>query len=103
MKQAHIFINQLYELKQKLKLEQIEQKVERNLNRLFNTLEEEGYICKDPMGEAYNETRTDCEATIIGKVSNTLMITQVIKPVIYKRENNELTLLQKGVVMVESK
>lgn len=103
MTQIHILINQLFELRNKLQQEGVEDKVERNLNRIFNTLEEEGYILKNPLGEEYKETRTDCEANIVGKESRHMIISQVIKPIIYRKELNELKLLQKGVVMVESK
>ncbi len=103
MQQTHIIINQLYELQQKLIQEQLDEKVERNLSRIFNTLEEEGYILKNPIGEWYNETRTDCEASIVGKESKSMIITQVLKPIIYKKENNQMVLLQRAVVLVESK
>lgn len=103
MTQVHILINQLFELRSKLQQENLESKVERNLHRIFNTLEEEGYLLKNPIGEVYNDTRTDCEANIIGRESKHMIISQVLKPIIYKKENNALTLLQKAVVMVESK
>jgi hypothetical protein len=94
-------INQVTEIKQKIAQEKLEGKFERNFNRIFSVFEEEGFICQYPLGEKYNETRTDCEATIIGSDSKNMVITQVIKPVIYKRMPEGLTLVQKGVVMVE--
>jgi hypothetical protein len=36
----------------------------------------------DPLGEPYNETRTDCEAEIGGNNLQNLFISNVIKPII---------------------
>lgn len=103
MKQPLVILNQLFELEQKLKQENLEEKVARNLKRIWNAWEEEGYVCKNPLHEHYAATRADVEATIIGQEANHMVITQVIKPIIFKKEQQELTLLQKGVVMVERK
>ncbi len=94
-------INQLVEIKQKVLQEDLEKKFERNLNRVFSIIENEGFICQYPLGEKYNETRTDCEANIIGNESKNMIITQVIKPIIYKKTPEGLSLAQKGIVMVE--
>ena len=94
-------INQLVEIRQKIKQENLEDKFERNFNRIFSVIEDEGYICQYPLGEKYTETRTDCEANIIGKESRNMLITQVIKPVVYKKNPEGLTIVQKGIVMVE--
>jgi len=91
-------INQLVEIKQKI---DPEKKFERNFNRIFSILEDEGFTFQYPLGEKYNETRTDCEASIVGEASEKMVITQVIKPMIYKKYNNEITLIQKAVVIVE--
>lgn len=102
MKQIVQVINQVVEINQKLIQEQIVGKFERNLNRLFSIFEEEGYICTIPLGEKYNDARTDCTANVVGKEGNNMMITQVIKPIIYQKSNGTITLLQKGIVMVEN-
>ena len=94
-------INQLVEIRQKIKQEKLEEKFERNFIRIFSVIEDEGYICQYPLGERYTETRTDCEANIIGKETRNMAITQVIKPVIYKKNPEGLALVQKGIVMVE--
>ena len=95
-------INQLVEVKQKIKQENLEEKFERYFNRIFSVIEEEGYVFQYPLGEKYTETRTDCEATIIGRETRNMVVTQVIKPIIYKKNPEGLILLQKGIVMVES-
>lgn len=96
-------INQLFEMQQKLAQENMNQKFERNFNRLFNIFEEEGYLIKNPEGEKYSDARTDCEINIVGREGKNMVITQVVKPVIYKQENGAVTLVQKGIVMVENK
>ena len=75
---------------------------ERNFIRLFNIFEEDGYIIQDPTGEAYSETRTDCEASISGRISAKMKITRTIKPIIYQRKDNGVQLLQKAVVIAEN-
>jgi hypothetical protein len=57
----------------------------------------------DPLLEKFTESRTDCEANIIGKLTNHMIVTQVIKPIIYQSIDGTKTIVQKGIVMVESK
>jgi len=96
-------INQLYEMQAKIKVMDAAPDFERNFSRLFSLFEEEGYIIQDPTGEAYTETRTDCEASISGRVGLKMKITRTIKPVIYQKINNVVNLIQKGVIIVENK
>ena len=92
-------INQLIDIQQKIDLEK---KFERNFKRIFSILEDEGFICRYPLGEKHHATRTDYEATIIGDVFDDMYISQVIKPIIYKKNDDTITLIQKGVVIVEA-
>lgn len=92
--------NQIFEIEQKLIQENLVNKFDRNLRRLKSTFEELGLIVINPMGEKYSESRTDYKASIVGKVSTNMVITQVIKPIIYQAKNGERTLLQKGIVIV---
>ena len=103
MKEQNIIqlINQLVEIKQKIVSENLENKFDRNFNRLFFLLEDEGFIIQYPLGEKYNETRTDCEASIVGETSEKMFITQTLKPLIYKKNNDEINLIQKAVIIVE--
>jgi hypothetical protein len=95
-------INQLFELENKLKQEQIADKFERNFIRIKQTFEEDGYTYHNPIGEKYTETRTDCEASITGSLGNNMKIVQVIKPIIHQLENGKSSILQKGIVIVEN-
>ena len=95
-------INQLFEIQGKLKENGAAQNFERNFNRLFNIFEEEGYIIQDPTGEIYSETRTDCEASISGRIGSKMKITRTIKPIIYQKKDGSVELLQKAVVIAEN-
>jgi len=61
----------------------------------------------NPLGESYNDTRTDCEATIAGTEVENLEIIEVIKPIIfYAYQENDKTMkiiVQPAVVIVQSK
>jgi hypothetical protein len=98
---VHI-INQLFEMQAKLKEAGAATNFERNFSRLFNIFEEDGYIIQDPTGEAYSETRTDCEASISGRMGSKMKVTRTIKPIIYERKDGNLRLVQKGVVIAEN-
>lgn len=94
-------INQLFEIRHKIKDIGHADGFERNFNRLFTVFEAEGFIVQDPTNEVYNESRTDCEASISGALTSKMKITKTIKPVIYKKDGDAVQLLQKAVVIVE--
>jgi hypothetical protein len=94
-------INQFFEIQHKLKESGQSAGFERNFNRILSIFEEEGFIIQDPTNEPYNDSRTDCEASIVGNASSRLKITKTLKPVIYKKQQDGVQLLQKAVVLVE--
>ncbi|MDR2915196.1 MAG: hypothetical protein LBV74_10255 [Tannerella sp.] len=94
-------INQLAEIENKINRDQLMPKYERNFNRIHVLLEEEGYIFRYPVGETYRESNADCEANIVGEEGRHMIITQVIKPIIYKKDADKVSLVQKGIVIVE--
>jgi len=95
-------VNQIFELEKKVISKPENNSFSRNFNRIHESLSELGLMVHNPYGEDYNETRTDCEATIAGSFTDKLVITEVIKPVIYfKLNENEKHLIQRGVVIVE--
>lgn len=102
MKFTTIIINQLFELGKKIAQNQHLDLYSRNLERLNSALEEEGFKVHDPSGELYTETRTDCEASIVGKTSGSLKIKHVIKPIIYRKEEQGYQLVQRAIVIVEA-
>ncbi len=96
MKPILEIINQLTTLEQKLLGNE---EYERSFNRMKQALSEMGYTYSFPINEAYSETRTDVEASIVGESMSDLVITKVIKPIVIK--DNQIA--QRGVVIVESK
>ncbi|MBL7731016.1 MAG: hypothetical protein JNM88_07545 [Chitinophagaceae bacterium] len=99
---AHI-INQLFEMQSRINEAGMTANFERNFKRLYSLFEEEGYIIQDLTGEAYTESRTDCEAGISGKIGSRMTITRTLKPVIYQKKDGAVQLLQKAVVIAENK
>ncbi|RMG57620.1 MAG: hypothetical protein D6722_24645 [Bacteroidetes bacterium] len=93
-----LLVNQTFALTQKLA---DNRSLSRNLDRMSRALAELGLIWHDPLGEAYDETRTDCEASIAGTCSENLRITEVIKPIVYWQEKEGRQLVQQGLVVVE--
>lgn len=91
-------INQLFEIDKKA-AEQNLDIFERNLNRIQHELEELGYKIINPIGNQYDERDASIEANILNP--NAKKITKVLKPVIYKMQNDNYVLLQKGIVIVE--
>jgi hypothetical protein len=104
LQQLHIrIINQLFELEKKLAGKEELSSLYRHVDRIKNTFGEMGLQVVNPEGETYSETRTDCTASISGASINNLVIVNVIKPIIYGEQQGARQLLQKGVVVVESK
>ena len=105
LKGIFIAINQLYEMEQKLKKGDDSANLKRNVNKIANAFDELGFVYEDPMGQSFNETRADLDATISGTGTNNLVVVEVVKPIIrYRsRDANEFsTVVQKGIVVVES-
>ena len=73
--------------------------VHRTVARMNQVLEEAGLLILNPVGEAFTETRTDVEATIVGSSHDKLKITEVLKPVVYLKQDGKNVLLQRGVVL----
>ena len=114
--QAYLdFMNQIFEIEKKAHNLKEENSLQRNLNRIKGILEEEffkgtsiiGLTYRNPLGESYSDTRTDCEATISGTGVENLEIIEVIKPIIfYAYQENEKVIkviVQPAVVIVQSK
>jgi hypothetical protein len=102
-------INQLFEIEQKAAKLQEQNSIQRNIGKLkyyFETealMDGQGLIYHDPLGESYNVTRTDCEATISGSGHENLKIIEVLKPIIYIKYGNTKMIVQKAIVIVEEK
>jgi hypothetical protein len=103
-------LNQVYEMEQKITKNGDQYNLLRNLEKIkdaFKHGEGFGLIYENPLGQHFNETRTDVEATISGPSTENLVIVEVIKPiirVIIREGSAEISkVVQKGVVIVESR
>lgn len=93
-------INQLFEIQKKVEKEGYS-KIDRNLSRLSEELENLGFSIINPIGESYDDRRADYTANIIGAKSKGFIISEVIKPIVYKKEEGSIVLAQKGIVIAE--
>lgn len=102
-------LNQLFEIENKLKNIKEANSIQRNIDKMKSYFETEalqdgqGLIFHNPIGELYNETRSDCEASISGSSHENLEIIEVLKPIIYFKYANTQTIVQKAIVIVKSK
>jgi len=102
-------LNQVFEIENKLQSISESNSIQRNIDKIKDYFEYEamednaGLSYHNPFGEAYNETRTDLEASIAGNSTENLFITEVIKPIIRYRKGGMNAIAQKGVVIVETK
>lgn len=90
-------INQVFALEQKSKREQIGS-FDRHIERIYHELEQLGYQVVNPLGQPYKNEMTDVEANIVGTISKHMKIIKVLKPIVYKIEETQPQLLQKGIV-----
>ncbi|MDB5208330.1 MAG: hypothetical protein JWR72_3405 [Flavisolibacter sp.] len=98
MKQIINIINQVFEIEKKLGATS---PIQRNLDRIKSELTDMGYEYHNPVHEKWDETRTDCEASVAGTLKSKMIITEVIKPVVHHKEDSGKKLVQKAIVVVE--
>lgn len=96
-------INQIFEIEKKTAENELENKIKRNIRRMKSYIEEMGYHFHNPIGEKYDLTRLDCEASVTGTKTTNLVVIEVIKPIIHYRQHGENNIVQRGVVLVEAK
>jgi hypothetical protein len=95
-------INQLHEIEKKLNALAGGESVLRNITRIKGYFADMGYRIHNPLAEPYPDTRTDCEASIVGTSSENLFVDEVIKPIVHLDGNGDPRIIQKGVVIVKS-
>jgi len=94
--------NLVFELDKKVVSRDANPSVARIYDRMKAVVEEAGIFIYDPSGEKYSETRTDVSANISGTSTSNLVITDVIKPVLYATAEGKRSLLRKEVVIADS-
>ena len=96
-------INQLYALEKKVIAMDDSGRISRRFERIKVQFEELNLFIHVPLDEAYDDTRLDCDASVTGEKIDNLKIVEVIKPIIYHRENEVNKIVQRGVVLVEGR
>jgi len=96
-------LNQLHLLKGKCEGKINESQINRHFDRIQQSFQDLGYFMENPIGEPYDLTRLDCEASVAGEETENLKITEVIKPIIYFRDDEGNQIVQRAVVIVEPK
>lgn len=94
--------NQLFDAEKKVQRNKALQPVQKNLERIRQSLEEIGIRLVNPHGEKYDELRTDCEASLAGDASKPLFISEVLKPIIIRQSENSPIIVQRAVVIVSN-
>jgi len=102
-KWALILLNNLYEIERKLAVHGDQGNAGRNIEKIKDALIGEGLFYDDPLGQRFSETRTDLEATISGQSTEDLVVTEVIKPIIRMGQSDFSRVVQKGIVIVQTK
>jgi hypothetical protein len=100
MKQIINIINQVFEMEKKLAGNSTSN-IHRHLDRIKAELSEMGYEFHNPIHEKWDETRTDCEASVAGTLKSKMLITEVIKPIVHQKEAGGKKIIQKAIVVVE--
>jgi hypothetical protein len=96
-------LNNVYDMERKLSVHGDPGNLRRNIERIKEAFESEKVFYDDPMGETFNETRTDLEASITGTGADDLVVVEVIKPIVRFGERALSRVVQKGIVIVKSK
>jgi hypothetical protein len=107
-------LNQIFEIEKKVQKLKEENSINRNVRRLKAQFEngfriivgqdvaEVSLTYHDPTGEPYDETRTDCDASIAGESADGLRIVEAIKPIIRLQQGGISIIVQRAVVIVRS-
>ena len=110
-------LNQVFEIEKKASALTESNSIQRNVRNMRTWFERDIVSTQDqygqhmvysltfhnPIGEPYNETRTDCDASIAGSGTERLMITEVMKPIVWLSVGGgPKHIVQQAVVVVES-
>lgn len=94
-------INSIHTLASKFNSPEQERMLKRRMDKIASDFEQLGIKFSNPIGEEYNETRSDCEASIASDNLDQLIISEVIKPIVYARHEDGYRLIQRAVVIVK--
>ncbi|HKK61508.1 MAG TPA: hypothetical protein VJ951_03040 [Bacteroidales bacterium] len=94
-------INQVFDIEKKIANADIEKTVSRSINRIKREFQGLGLEYHNPVGEVFDDTRLDCDAMINTNDLEHMVISEVIKPIIYHKENGRMLLIQRAIVVIE--
>jgi hypothetical protein len=97
-----VLVNNIFEIQKKIGSSDDNLNIGRNLMKIIEVLEEQGLTFENPLGQKFNQTRTDLEATISGEGTENLVVVDVLKPIIRMGNSNNSVVIQKGIVIVET-
>ena len=108
-------LNQVFEVDKKAGALTESNSIQRNVRNMRAWFEREIMVSQDrqtqvcsftfhnPIGESYDETRSDCDASIAGSGTEQLVITEVMKPIVWLSVGGRPKyIIQQAVVVVES-
>lgn len=108
-------LNQVFEIDKKANVLTENNSIQRNVRNMRAWFERDipvtqggqPVLCSltfhNPIGESYNETRTDCDASIAGSGTENLVIKEVMKPIVWLSVGGAPKhIVQQAVVVVES-
>jgi hypothetical protein len=107
-------LNQVFEIDKKVRKFHEASGIDRHLRKMRSIFEdgirlgvgsaiaEVRLTYHDPTGEPYDETRTDCDASIAGSSLDNLRIVETIKPIIRLQSGSSNVILQRAVVIARA-
>jgi hypothetical protein len=95
-------LRNLYEIERKLALHGDAGNAGRNVQRIRELFADLELFYEDPLGQSFDETRTDLEATISGPAVADLVVVEVIRPIIRHGTRAHSRVVQKGIVVVRA-
>jgi hypothetical protein len=96
-------LNNAFEIERKLAKHGDPGNALRNIEKLKAALAEADFFFEDPMDQPFRETRTDLEASISGTGTDDLVVVEVIKPIVRFGNRDSSRVVQKGIVVVQSR
>jgi len=96
-------LNNLYDIEKKIDSHGDNSNIKRNVDRIREIFQDEKIFYENPLGQKFTETRTDLDATITGEGAEDLYVVEVIKPIVRVGNQNYSVVVQKGIVVVQSK
>ena len=96
-------LNNVYDIERKIKIHGDPGNIKRNIEKIKENFENKKIFYEDPMGDLFVETRTDLDVSIAGEGTESLYVVEVIKPIVRFGNKDYSRVIQKGIVVVESK